>query len=215
MGNMEKPYLVIPDVLTSNVEEVSEKIRLIKDYSDRLHIDIIDGVFADNLTIAPADLQQVDLSQVKFDLHLMVDDPTAWTEECVAISPHRIISHIERMGNQVAYVDWLKGYGDVGAGLALDLYTPISGLAKEVLSKIDVVLLMSVKAGESGQKFDKSVVDKVRELRKIYEGEILIDGGINPKTAREVVEVGATEVATNSYLWQGNDIEKQLESFYG
>lgn len=214
MGDNLVPFVVIPDVLTSNVDEVAEKISLIKGKSDRLHIDIIDGVFVDNLTIAPADLQAIDLTSVKFDLHLMVDDPAAWTEECVALSPKRIISQIERMGNQNSYVDWLKGYGEVGVGLALDLYTPISGIDVEVLPKIDVILLMSVKAGESGRKFDARVIDKIIELRKIYQGEVMIDGGINPETARLVVEAGATEVATNSYLWQSTDVESQLRRFY-
>lgn len=205
---------VIPDVLSQNAEEVSEKVEKVKGFAELFHVDIIDGVFADNFTVSPADLRAVDFGKIKLDLHLMVDDPMAWVEESVSLSPSRLISQIERMGSQKTYVDWVEGY-DVKAGLAVDLFTPISSLERDVLGDVSVVLLMSVKAGASGQVFDESVVDKIKELRGFYTGDIVVDGGINPKTAWIVEKAGASEVAVNSYLWQGDDIQKLLEEFDG
>lgn len=202
---------VIPDVLTIDIGEVQEKTRLVQGLAQRFHVDILDGQFADNLTVSPADLHSVDFGDLQVDLHLMVDDPVAWIEGCVALSPARLIAHIERMGSQRAYVDRLTAYGHVGVGLGVDLFTPIASLEKSVLPDVKLVLLMAVPAGYSGQLFDERVLPKIGELREIYAGRILVDGGITVETARRVAEAGAHEVAVNSYLWSFNAAQDILK----
>lgn len=197
----DKVVNIIPDVLEVDVSDIAQKVELVKESFERFHVDIIDGLFVDNLTVSLGDLKGIDFGELKLDLHLMVDDPVAWVEECVELKPGRVIGQIERMGSQREFVDWVKGY-EVGVGLAVDLYTPVSSIEMEVLSDVDVVLLMSVKAGNSGQKFEKTVIKKIEKLREGYDGLIMVDGGMNDKTYEKVIEAGADEVAMNSYLWK-------------
>ncbi len=211
---LRRRFEVIPSLLESEIEEVEEKVARLPAGSHRLHLDIIDGTYADDITITPADLQQIDLTRFGFELHLMVDDPMAWVEESVAIGPTGLIAQIERMGEQGIFVKWVKGYG-VSAGLALDLDTPIDAIEMDLFDDLNVVLLMSVRAGRSGQEFDERVIGKVSELRRNYRGKIAVDGGMNPSTARSVLAAGADEVVVNSYLWQSDqEPEVQMERFY-
>ena len=116
----------------------------------------------------------------------------------------RIIGQVERMGSQELFLKTIEGYEQktVG-GLALKVETPIEALDTDSLQLAKVVLLLSVPAGTSGSEFDKRVIEKIKELRAIYKGAILIDGGINKETEKLVIEAGATEVGANSNYWKG------------
>lgn len=190
-----------PIIMESDERVVGDKLSLLKKQGQkRVHIDIVDGLFADLVTIAPADLQQFDTSNLAMDIHLLVDDPTEWVEECVALKPERLIAQIEKMGSQKLFCDTVKGY-NVKPGLALKIETPIEAIDYEMLTECPVILLLSIEPGTSGNPLDKHVIEKIKELRNIYKGDILIDGGINPETYKEVIEAGATEAGANSWYW--------------
>ena len=93
--------MITPIIMESDIGIVGEKLALLKTAGvPRVHIDIGDGLFSDMLSVAPADLQQFDLAPFSLDFHLLVDDPMEWVEECVALSPKRVIGQIEHMGSQ-------------------------------------------------------------------------------------------------------------------
>src|SRR5690606_9682134 len=95
--------------------------------------------------------------------------------------------------------------------LALDIFTPITSLSKPVMHQLDSILLMSVKAGFSGQAFDTSVYPKLKQLREIgFIGGIHIDGGMEPKTIKPCLDAGANIFPVNSYLWSSADINQTL-----
>lgn len=195
--------MITPIIMESDLKVVAAKMLSLKEASiDKVHIDIGDGFFSDLLTIAPADLQEIDTAKMKMDIHLLVDDPMEWVEECVALNPVRLIGQIERMGSQTLFIETVGSYG-IKAGLGLKIETPIDEIEKEVLDKVKVILLLAIPAGTSGSKFDERVLDKITELRRIYDGDILIDGGINKSTYKKVVEAGANEVGANSAWWRG------------
>ncbi len=195
--------MITPIIMELNIEVVREKLESLQSKKiQNVHIDIGDGLFSDLLTIAPADLQQFDLSDMKLDLHLLVDDPSEWIEECSALKPNRLIGQVEHMGSQGFFLDSVKGYG-VPCGLALEINTPISEIEKESLDQCDVILLLSVPAGTSGSNFDERVIEKIKELRKIYQRDILIDGGVNKDNYQKILSAGATEVGANSAWWRG------------
>ncbi len=195
--------MITPIIMESDILVVEKKIKTIIERGEgRVHIDIGDGLFSDLLTISPADLQQFDLSELKLDFHLMVDDPTEWIEETVALSPLRIIGQIERMGSQKLYLETIASYGGEG-GLALKLETPIEEIEEEVIAKCKTILLLSVPVGTTGSSFDERVIPKISELRKIYTGSILVDGGINKDTYEKAIRAGASETSANSSYWQG------------
>lgn len=195
--------MITPIIMESDIEEVQKKLSILRDQKiDRVHFDIGDGLFSNLLSVAPADLQQFDLSKMKIDMHLLVDDPTEWIEETVALKPERVIGQIERMGSQRAFLENVASYGFAG-GLALKVETPIESLEMEALKSAKVVLLLAVPAGTSGNKFDEKILAKIADLRKIYQGGILIDGGVNRDIYKAALEAGASEAGANSAWWRG------------
>jgi ribulose-phosphate 3-epimerase len=195
--------MMTPIIMESEIDVVGEKLAALRQAGiGQVHIDVGDGLFSDMLSIAPADLQQFELTSFQIDFHLLVDDPMEWVEECVALSPKRIIGQVEHMGNQELFVDTVQGYG-TQAGLALAIETPIEAIAPSLLSRVGTVLLMAVPVGTSGSVFDQRVLAKIAQLRAVYTGSILVDGGINPSTYSEVIAAGATEAGANSSWWRG------------
>lgn len=195
--------MITPIIMESELEVVREKLALLNSQQQtRVHFDIGDGLFSDLLTIAPADLQQLDLSQMQIDFHLLVDDPVEWIEECVALTPARVIGQIEHMGKQSVFVEVVEGY-KVEAGLALKIETPIVEIEEDVLQKIKTILLLEIPPGTTGSPFDMRVLDKIKDLRKIFQGNIIVDGGINPQTYKIAMEAGASEAGANSGWWRG------------
>jgi ribulose-phosphate 3-epimerase len=196
--------MITPIIMESDLKVVTAKMLSLKERKiDRVHMDIGDGLFSDLLTISPSDLQEIDTANMKMDIHLLVDDPSEWIEECVALNPKRLIGQIERMGSQVQFLDTIESYKCAG-GLALEIHTPIEEIEKEALDKARVILLLAVPAGTSGSPFDEHVIEKVKELKKIYSGAILIDGAINPNTYTMIIDAGATEAGANSAWWRGD-----------
>lgn len=193
--------MITPIIMEESSQEIGRKLAKLREQKiDRVHFDIGDGMFSDLLTVAPADLQQFDFSKMKVDMHLLVDDPSEWIEECSALKPARLIGQIERMGSQTRYIESVTGYG-TAAGLGLKIETPVEELEEEALKNCAVVLLLAVPAGTSGSKFDERIIAKIKELKKRYRGKILIDGGINPEVYKRVVAAGASEAGANSWFW--------------
>lgn len=205
--------MITPISLESDVDIIKSQITKAKlAGSQRFHIDIIDGLYADNLTVAPADLQEIDLTGIQVDLHLLVDDPAEWIEECIVLKPTRILAQVERMGNVHSYIDKVKGYSETGIGLGLGIKTPISSLDNKILERVDAVLLMAIEPGFGGTPFQSGVIPKIRELRSRWGGWIIVDGGINPEILSQVLQAGASEAGANSAMWRG-DFEDNWRRF--
>lgn len=200
--------MITPVIMEFDHEVVKNKLEsLTQNNQKRVHIDIGDGLFSELITIAPADLQQFEITKFEHDMHLLVDDPMEYVEECVALKPVRLIAQIERMGSQKLFVDTVVGY-ETGVGLALSVETPIEELDKEAIKICKTILLLAVPAGTSGSLFDERVLNKIVELKQFFSGSILIDGGINSENYKKVIEAGATEAAVNSSWWKGEWDEK-------
>ena len=205
--------MITPISLESEIEVVRSQLERARGVgAKKFHIDIIDGLFADNVTIAPADLQGENLSELDIDLHLLVDDPTEWIPECVALKPKRLIAQIEKMGNIEHFVAAAREHKEVKVLLGVGLHTSSEELSHETLKNIDGVLLMAIEPGFGGSPFHSQVLEKIKVLRKRYEGEIIIDGGIKPETYRQVLLAGASEAGANSGLWVGN-FEENWENY--
>lgn len=195
--------MITPIIMELEQDVVAEKLALLREQKVRqVHIDLGDGLLSDLITVAPADLQQFDLSSMAVDLHLLVDDPMEYVEECVALAPRRLIAQIERMGSQTLFLETVGGY-KVPGGLGLGIDTPIEEIEPEALKLCKTILLLAVPMGTSGSPFDRRVIGKIRELRKIFDGSILVDGGINTTTYKQVIDAGANEVGVNSSFWKG------------
>ena len=214
-NGIEAMLEIIPAILTADVREVEDKLKMVERASERVQIDIVDGVFANNKTIDPSALEFIE-TDLKLDFHLMTKEPIDWVERCVRGMADRIIGQIERMSDQIAFVGKVQEVG-LSVGLAVDLETPISALDPTILTSLDVVLLMAVQAGFGGQKFDPKVLDKIRELDEIRVRDdtpfkICVDGGETLDTVDETHFEGADEIVIGKRIFDG-DLSENLRKY--
>ena len=206
---------IIPAILTTDIREIEEKLGRCEGLAERVQIDIVDGQYAANRTIDPSVMESVD-TPLNLDFHLMTKEPALWVERALRGGADRVIGQIEAMSDQVAFIGKVSEVG-LSVGLALDLDTDIEKIEPTILSNLDVVLVMSVKAGFSGQEFDRKALSKVKELGKLRAKDdtpfkICVDGGITEENIGEVVKAGADEAAIGKRIFEG-DLAQNLERF--
>jgi ribulose-phosphate 3-epimerase len=206
---------VIPTILTTDPREAEEKIARLEGLVKKVQIDVIDGVFAQNKTIEPSAVEGVDTGLV-LDFHLMTKEPADWVERAVRAGADRIIGQIEMMTDQVAFLGKVQEAG-ILVGLAIDLPTPVSSLEPTILNNLDVVLVMSVKAGFGGQGFDNGALAKIKELNALRAKDtnpfrICVDGGVTPELTDKLAKAGVDEVAVGRRLFSG-DLEENLKIY--
>lgn len=204
---------VIPAIIAKNFEEVKEKIKLVEPYVKWVQLDIMDGKFVPNVTWnSPEDLRGEEF-KVSLEVHLMIEEPEKYAEKWIDAGAKRIIFHIEATSEpqRIIHVCCEK---DVEVGVAINPETSIEVL--EVLkldfNNIDIVLVLGVFPGFGGQEFKPEVLPKIRALRKMYPDlTIGVDGGMNPETARQVVQAGANIIVAGSYVFGSKNTEKAIE----
>lgn len=206
---------IIPSILTSNLQELRDLLAKAEGVVDRVSIDIIDGKYADNKTIDPSALDDIE-TNLKIDYQLMTKEPVNWVEKCVRGKADRIIGQIEKMGDQIEFVEKVQEVG-ASVGLGIDIETPVDELDQAILTNLDVVLLMSVPAGFGGQKFDKRVLDKIKKLDEIRSRDdtpylIHDDGGITFEYIDDVRRAGADEVSIGKRIFKG-DLKVNINKF--
>lgn len=169
-----------------------------------VHLDVMDGHFVPNLSYgAPVIADWRKYTDFPFDAHLMISDPARYLDDFIAAGCDVIIFHIEVVPDPVRLLRRIKAAG-CQAALTLNPPTPLSAI-EPYLDELDAVLVMSVMPGFGGQKFDATVLDKVRALRALRPRlPISIDGGINPATVGEAVAAGATQLVAGSAVFRGD-----------
>ena len=214
---------IIPAILEKSLKEFEEKLSLVWGLVSRVQVDVIDGKFVEEKTIGPEDLGQID-TVVEFDAHLMVEKPEEWIGRCVAGGIDRVFGQVEKMEDEIAFISDAQAEG-LMVGLAYDIDTPLDGL-KEYVNDLDAVLLMSVKAGSQGRKFDDRVLEKIKQVRKMSKRiSIVVDGGENEENikkciaaewAEEIEEdelnrsTALLEFVVGSHLFEEKNIKEEL-----
>lgn len=206
---------VIPSILTNNRAELEEMLLKSEGAVKRAQIDIIDGEFAENKTVDPAIVKEIDTSLL-LDFHLMTKEPINWVEKSKTGGGDRIIGQIEMMGNQEEFVGKVEELGAL-VGLGIDLETPVNSLDQELIPRLDVILVMSVKAGFGGQKFQESALKKIKELSDLKQKRgkfhICVDGGVSKENLSKIKGAGADEVSIGRRIFAPTvaDGMKQIE----
>lgn len=206
---------IVSSILTNSVGEARELISRCEGVLKRTSVDIIDGKFADNKTITPDQLLGVD-SDLSIDYHLMVIEPVNWIERCVRGQADRIIGQIEHMSDQAEFVGKVQEVG-IQVGLAIDLDTPVTSIDPVILTNLDVVLVMSVRAGFGGQKFQELAIEKVKELDEIRQKDktpfkIHVDGGVNFDNINKIANAGVDEISIGRLLFKGG-VSENVKKF--
>ena len=203
--------LIVPAILSGNIKEIQRQVDLVKQVPEFkvIQIDIVDGIYADNHTVSPQDLVEVDFGDLQIDFHLMTEEPMDYVwemEEFAKDLPIRAVyGQVEKMSYQEAFLEEVKKQ-DWKAGLALNLYTPVEEIGVDAWDWADSILLMSVEAGAQGQEFNQLVFEKIKLLHnKMNQNaepvKISIDGGVKPEKLAELKEAKVDEIAMGSALF--------------
>ncbi len=187
---------IIPGILEKDPAEIEKKLKLIKPFSNTVHIDVIDGKFAETATFQDPDFFKKYTNDFFMEVHLMVEDPVNYIKQYAQAGFKRFLGHIEKMKDIDEFIAEGQILGEVG--IAIDSKT---GTLNLPLDDLDVILIMGVKAGGSGQEFLPQVLEKIASVRQNHQIPIEVDGGINDKTIVEAKKAGATRFVTTSYIF--------------
>ena len=212
---------ITPAILTDAFLEVQRSLEIIRYCSgvETVHIDVIDGQFADNVTVAPLDLTVADFDPLKIDFHLMTDEPMDYVYECEALKGYlpirRMIGQVERMSHQQDFVWSVKANG-WEASLALNLFTPLDAIEKEVWPELDHILLLGVEAGQQGQVLHNHLFEKLHEISEMNltrKLSVSVDGGVKLNTAPAILKYAVDELVVGSGIWHSDDPVQAIEEF--
>ncbi|NLK01907.1 MAG: ribulose-phosphate 3-epimerase [Clostridiaceae bacterium] len=201
--------LICPSLLSCDFARIAEEIELIKDQAEILHCDIMDGHFVPNLTFGPPVLARIrQATNLLLDVHLMVDQPEAWLEPFAKAGADSLVFHIESTVHSQRLATQIRDLGCT-PGVAINPGTPLTDLT-EILPFVDLVLVMSVNPGFGGQSFISQMLDKVQSLRQIgldrgLSFHIQVDGGINKRTAAQMVKAGANLLVAGNAIFGADD----------
>jgi len=185
---------------------------------DIFHLDIMDGHFVPNLTFGPHVIKALrPLTKKTFDVHLMVTDPAHWVDAFADAGANLISFHAELKIDHAALANTIRNK-NIKAGLAFNPGTDLSAVDESLFAQIDQILIMTVNPGFGGQAFiDQSAkIKQAAALRHKYpQLDIMIDGGINPETAKTVRNAGATILVSGNALLKSNDRAVTLAQLKG
>lgn len=197
---------IAPSILSADFARLGEEITAIdKAGADYIHVDVMDGHFVPNLTIGPVVIKSIrEYTKKPFDVHLMIEPVDCYIDEYVKAGADIITVHAEATKHLDRTLQHVKSTG-VKAGVSLVPSTPPEAL-EYVMDKLDLILVMSVNPGFGGQSFIDSQLRKIETLRKMIEKhnpaiELEVDGGVNEKTVKSVIDAGANVLVAGSAVF--------------
>ena len=199
--------LVSPSLLAADFSNLGKDIEIINNSeADMLHLDVMDGVFVPNISFGFPVMEAVaEVCTKPLDVHLMIVEPEKWISQVRDLGADIMNIHQETCTHLYSTVCHIREAG-MKAGVTLCPATPVSVL-EDIITELDMVLLMSVEPGFGGQKFIPHTLEKVRRLRELIDKTgskalIEIDGGVNQKTGSELAHAGAVILVAGSYVFK-------------
>ena len=209
---------IAPSILAGDMSNLGGAVKAATEgAADLIHLDVIDGHFAPNITFGPATVKALKrFSDLPFDTHLMIEEPQKYVLKFIQAGSDIVHLHSEVMTGEV--FDGLRASlrsAGVRVGLALKPATKLPAWAQERLDKIDVLLVMTVNPGFSGQSLDASVLPKLNSLtdmlkEKGHDIDVEVDGGIEASNVREVVGRGANVLAAGAGVFAKRDVSRAI-----
>lgn len=205
-----------PSILSADFSRLAEQVNEIEKAGAHLiHVDVMDGHFVPNITFgAPVMKSLLGKTGIPFDVHLMIENPDMYIADFVTENTEYITVHQEACIHLHRTIQNIRSHG-VKAGVSINPATPVC-MIEEVLSDVDMVLVMSVNPGFGGQKFIPSALDKIRALDNIRKERNLdfvieIDGGTGADNIDEILAAGTDIVVAGSSVFKKGDIDKQVK----
>tara|TARA_Y100000816_G_scaffold233616_1_gene179074 strand:+ start:295 stop:954 length:660 start_codon:yes stop_codon:yes gene_type:complete len=214
-----KKIQISPSILSADFSKLGDEIvKLENGGADMIHVDVMDGHFVPNLTIGPPIIKSLrKYTKLPFDVHLMISPVHKYIKNYADAGADIITIHPEATDDLSESIELIKSLNKK-IGVSLNPDTPIDKI-KNILSKVDLILIMSVYPGFGGQKFMPEVLDKIKTLNKLkinnkFNFNIEVDGGINFENSKFVIDAGADILVSGTTIFKENEgnIKKNIET---
>jgi ribulose-phosphate 3-epimerase len=202
--------IIAPSLLSADFLYLAKDCKMLNEsQADWYHIDIMDGVFVPNISFGFPIMEAVQkITQKPLDVHLMIQNPTDYIQKFVESGASYISIHYEAVTHLHRAIQQIKNLG-AKASVAINPHTPVNHLA-DIISELDMVLIMSVNPGFGGQKFIKNTYSKVSQtknliIQKNSQCLIEVDGGVNLENGKKLVEAGADVLVAGNFVFNSNN----------
>lgn len=211
--------IVSPSLLAADFLHLDRDIDMInRSEAEWLHLDVMDGMFVPNISFGFPVIEAVARQCTKLlDAHFMTEHPETYVARTAALGVKMMNVHFEACTHLNRTVHEIHDAGMM-AGVTLNPTTPV-GMLEDIISDVDMVLLMSVNPGFGGQKFIENTINKVKRLRRLIADSgskalIEVDGGVNGKTAPRLVDAGVDVLVSGSYVFANPEPEKIISELH-
>lgn len=194
---------IAPSLLAADFFDLSSQMKLLKEGNiEVLHLDVMDGMFVPSISFGMPVISSLRKSvDFFFDVHMMVENPERYIEDFYNSGADGITIHFEACKHIDRTISQIKSLG-LRSGISINPATPVS-LLENIVSEVDMVLIMSVNPGFGGQKFIPYSLDKIRELSKMREKKnpkllIQVDGGVGVDNIKALSDAGVDEFVAGS-----------------
>jgi ribulose-phosphate 3-epimerase len=204
---------IAPSILSADFARLAAELQRVAT-ADWAHVDVMDNHFVPNLTLGlPVVEALVKVSPVPIDTHLMIEDPDRWAPAYAEAGARSVTFHAEAVGAPVRLARELRRRG-ARAGLALKPATPVEPYV-DLLTELDMLLVMTVEPGFGGQSFLDACLPKIRRARQVIAGSGLdvwlqVDGGVSAQTIERCADAGADVFVAGSAVYGAEDAAKAI-----
>ena len=209
--------LVAPSLLSANFANLQADFEMLNSSNaDYLHVDVMDGVFVPNISIGFPVIKAIQrLARKPLDVHMMIVEPQKYISQVRDCGAEIMNVHFEACTHLNRVVHEIKEAG-MKAGVTLNPATPVFML-EDIISELDLVLIMSVNPGFGGQAFIENSLNKVGRLRRLIEASgshalLEVDGGVNEMTGAALSKAGADILVAGSYVFKAPDPMKAIDT---
>ncbi len=204
---------IAPSILAWDLGDLERAVEIsVEGGADQVHLDVIDGHFAPNITFGPGTVKALRrLCRLKFDTHLMIDNPQQYVEKFLDAGSDLLTFHAEVLSGETfdeLYATVKRKGKEVG--LALKPSTPLPSWASDRLDRVSTLVVMTVNPGFSGQTMDMTVMPKLQSLSELVEKrglgtDVEVDGGVEPENVLEVVKRGGNVLVAGAGVYAKKD----------